>query len=717
MKNFLFSLFVLTFVLIGTLSAAPPVTKKVPVTDTYHGEKVIDDYRWLEDGKNKEVQEWSEAQNAAARAVLDKLPGVEALRERVTKILSAKTISNGAFTYSGGQLFAMRRQPPKQQPFLVVMPSPDQPDKARVLVNPNEIDKKGTTAIDWYVPSPDGKLVAVSLSKGGSESGDLSIYEVASGKTVFETIPRVNGGTAGGDLAWTPDGKGFYYTRYPRDKERAAEDMDFYQQLYYHRLDTPVAEDRYELGKDLPRIAEIKLESDAIGRLLVSVQNGDSGQFAHYLRPTDGKYRQLTSFKDQVVQAVFGPKDDLYLVSRADAPRGKILRISNDDVDLSKAKVIVPEGKDTVITDFYGTASRHTVLPTATRLYVTYQLGGPSVLRCFDLDGKALEDPKQLSIATVGGLTPLTGDDVLFSNGSYVEPRAIYEYRAKSKETVKMPLTSPPPVDMSDIEVVREFATSKDGTKVPVNIMIPKGAKRDGSTPCLVTGYGGYAINLEPGFRPAWRILFDHGFVVAVANLRGGAEFGEEWHRNGMLTKKQNVFDDFAAALKHMIERKYTSPQHLAIEGGSNGGLLMGATLVQHPDLMTVVITHVGIYDMLRVELSANGAFNVPEFGTVKDEKQYQALRAYSPYYNVKDGDKYPAVLFLTGANDPRVDPMQSRKMTARLQAATGGKAPILLRTSAASGHGLDSSLSERIEETVDVFAFLFEQLGVKVKP
>jgi prolyl oligopeptidase len=716
MKNFLFALFVLTVVLTGALNAAPPATKKNPVTDTYHGEKVIDDYRWLEEGKNKDVQEWSEAQNAAARAILDKLPGVEALRERVTKILSAKTTSHGALMLRGGQLFAIRRQPPKQQPFLVVMPAPDQPDKARVLVDPNEIDKKGTTAIDWYVPSPDGKLVAVSLSKGGSESGDVHIYDVASGKTVFETIPRVNGGTAGGDLAWTPDGKGFYYTRYPRDKERPAEDMDFYQQLYYHRLDTPVAEDRYELGKDLPRIAEIKLESDGIGRLLVSVQNGDSGEFAHYLRPTDGKYRQLTSFEDHIVQAAFGPKDDLYLVSRASAPRGKILRISNDDVDLSKAKVIVPEGKDAIVTDFYAKTSE-TVLPTATRLYVTYQLGGPSALRCFDSEGKALDAPKQLPISTVGGLTPLTGDDILFSNGSYVDPRSIYEYRAKSNETVKMPLTSPPPVDMSDVEVVREFAVSKDGTKVPVNIMIPKGAKRDGSNPCLVTGYGGYAINLEPAFRPAWRILFDHGFVVAVANLRGGAEFGEEWHRNGMLTKKQNVFDDFAAALKHMIERKYTSPAHLAIEGGSNGGLLMGATIVQHPDLMTVVITHVGIYDMLRVELSANGAFNVPEFGTVKDEKQYQALRAYSPYYNVKEGEKYPAVLFLTGANDPRVDPMQSRKMTARLQAATASKAPILLRTSAGSGHGLDSSLSERIEETVDVYAFLFEQLGVKVKP
>jgi prolyl oligopeptidase len=243
-----------------------------------------------------------------------------------------------------------------------------------------------------------------------------------------------------------------------------------------------------------------------------------------------------------------------------------------------------------------------------------------------------------------------------------------------------------------------------------------KSAKRDGTNPSLVTGYGGYAMSLAPRFNPLWRILFDHGFVVAVANLRGGSEFGDEWHKSGALTHKQNVFDDFAAVLHHMTNQQYTSPEHLAIEGGSNGGLLTGATLTQHPHLVKCVISHVGIYDMLRVELSSNGAFNIPEYGTVKNEEQFKALYAYSPYHRVNDGEKYPAVLFLTGANDPRVDPMQSRKFTARLQAANASNTPILLRTSAGSGHGLDSSLSERIEESVDVFAFLFAQLGVKVK-
>lgn len=303
---------------------------------------------------------------------------------------------------------------------------------------------------------------------------------------------------------------------------------------------------------------------------------------------------------------------------------------------------------------------------------------------------------------------------MIFTAGSFTEPPALYRFRPEGQETVRLPLTSPPVVDLSDVQVVRELAVSRDGTHVPVSILYPKGMKRDGSAPCLVTAYGGYGVNIEPRFVSPWRILFDHGFVVAVANLRGGGEFGEAWHKAGMLTRKQNVFDDFAAVLRHLIDRKFTAPERLAIEGGSNGGLLMGATITQHPDLMRCAVSHVGIYDMLRVELSANGAFNIPEFGTVSDAGQFAALYAYSPYHRVKDGVRYLAVLFLTGANDPRVDPMQSRKMTARLQAARPDGI-VLLRTSASSGHGLGTALSEQIEEKTDVFAFLFAQLGVKV--
>ena len=481
--------------------------------------------------------------------------------------------------------------------------------------------------------------------------------------------------------------------------------MDFYQQLYFHELGTPTAKDRYELGKDLPRIAEIILEvDDASGRALASVQKGDGGEFAHFLRAPDGKWTQFSTFADKIVQVAFGPKEDIYLVSRQGAPRGKIVRLSVKDLNLAKATPIVPEGKDAIVTNFY--SRTRTVLPTTERLYVTYQLGGPTAVRVFDGAGKPQPAPKQLPVSTVGELVRLQDDDILYTNGSYIEPRNHYRFRASKGEVVKLPLTSAPPVQFADINAVREFATSKDGTKVPVNIMIPKGTKRDGTSPCLVSGYGGYGSSRVPAFAPVWRVLFDHGFIVAQANLRGGGEYGEEWHQNGALTRKQNVFDDFAAVVEHLIDNRYSAPEHLAILGGSNGGLLMGATLTQHPARIKAVVSHVGIYDMLRVELSPNGAFNVPEFGTVKDEKQFKAMHAYSPYHRVKDGEKYPAVLFLTGANDPRVDPMQSRKMTARLQAATGSAAPILLRTSAASGHGLDTSLSNRSRNTWTSSAF-----------
>jgi prolyl oligopeptidase len=267
-------------------------------------------------------------------------------------------------------------------------------------------------------------------------------------------------------------------------------------------------------------------------------------------------------------------------------------------------------------------------------------------------------------------------------------------------------------VDLSGVKVVREFATSKDGTKVPVNLLIPAGVKLDGSNPTLATAYGGYGHSNTPSFVPTREILLSRGFILAIGNIRGGGEFGEPWHRQGNLTNKQNVFDDFAAVLQHLIDQKYTSPEHLAIQGGSNGGLLMGALFTQHPDLVKAVVSHVGIYDMLRVELSPNGVFNIAEFGSVKDPAQFKALYAYSPYHHVDDNTQYPSILFLTGANDPRVDPAQSRKMTARLQ-ATGTKNPVLLRTSASSGHGGDTALSERIEQSVDVFAFLFDRLGV----
>jgi prolyl oligopeptidase len=696
--------------LVVTLSAAPPATRKDAVTDVYHGVSVRDDYRWLEDGESSEVKAWSDAQNAHAREFLDHLPAVAAIRARVTEIMTADSVSYSSLARRGKVTFAIKREPPKEQPFLVVISDLNDPSSERVLFDPNTADSKGSISVNWFEPSPDGKVVAVCLSQGGTELGDAHFYDTATGREIYEVLPKVNSGTAGGDLAWTADGGGVFYSRHvPVDADQP--DGYLRHQGYYHKLGTPVDQDRYELGKDFPAVAEIEFEvDDRTGRVLSTVQKGDGGEFQHFLKSADGTWTRFADYSDQIVQATFGRNDDLLLISRQNAPRGKILRLPVANLKLSSAVTLIPQGQETIVSAFY--RSPPTLLATETRIFVVYQIGGPSELRVFDHQGKRLNGPETPPVSSVGDLTSIGGDDVLFQNTSYLDPPAIYRFEAATGSTKKTWMATKSPVDFTGVKVIREFATSKDGTKVPLNIMLPPGVKLDGKNPTLVTGYGGYGHSSTPSFSATREILLSRGFILVVANIRGGGEFGEPWHREGNLTKKQNVFDDFAAVLQHLIDQKYTSPEHLAIQGGSNGGLLMGALLTQHPGLVKAVVSHVGIYDMLRVELSPNGVFNIAEFGTVKDPDQFKALYAYSPYHHVKDETQYPAILFLTGANDPRVDPAQSRKMTARLQ-ATQTKQPVLLRTSANSGHGLDTALSERIEQQVDVFAFLFNQLGI----
>ena len=683
-----------------------PVTPKIPVVEVYHGVKVTDDYRWLEDGSDPAVRQWSEAENAHARAMLDHLPSIGDIRGRVAELETAPYVNYGGLESRPGMLFAMKLQPPKQQPFLVVMKSADDLSSERVVLDPNELDPGGTTAIDFYVPSRDGRLVAVSLSHGGSESGDAHLYETATGRETGEVIPRVNGGTAGGSVAWNEDGTGFFYTRYPRGTERPPDDLGFYQEVYFHRLGTKTEEDRYELGRGFPKIAEIALEASEDGRIILAkVANGDGGEFAHYVRSTGGQWTQVTRFEDQVVQAALGPDQGLYLLSRAAAPHGKLLRVPLTAPELARAVTVVPPG-DGVIDAF---------LPTAARVFVIEQAGGPSELKVFNHAGTALPSVSILPVSSVTGLTRLAGDDILYNNASYVRPSAWYRFDAQTATIHRTALRNTNPVSFDDCEVSREFAVSKDGTRIPLTVIRPKGLKIDRATPALLYAYGGYGVSVTPGFAAIRRIWLDQGGIWVVANIRGGGEYGEEWHRAGNLTKKHNVFDDFTAAMEYLVAKGYTSRDRLAIMGGSNGGLLMGAVYTQHPDRFKVCVSFVGIYDMLRVELSPNGAFNVTEFGTVKDPTQFPALYAYSPYHHVVDGTRYPPVLFLTGANDPRVEPWQSRKMTARLQAADP-RATVLLRTSTNAGHGIGSSLRERMEEDVDVYAFLFAELGVTFK-
>jgi prolyl oligopeptidase len=714
------AIFLITLIALGQGSPIPqpPATPKRPVTDEYQGVKVTDDYRWLENWDDPEVKQWSAAQNARSREYLDHLPARPAIQQMLKKALSASSAAYFDLQFRGGTLFAMKYQPPQQQPMLVALASAEDPAGGKVIFDPNASSAKGSIAVDFYVPSLEGKFVAAALSENGSEDSSAHVFEVATGKELSDVVPRVNFATAGGSLEWKADSSGFYYTRYPQGNERPPEDANFYQQVYFHRLGTDTKLDAYVTGKDFPRIAEIQLHASDDGQWLVAaVANGDGGEFAHYVMDAAGRWTQVTHFADGIVAVKPGPDAALYLLSRKDAPRGRILRLPLAHLDLADAKVIVPQTSGSTA-DESARASIEDFAPAPGHLYVADVLGGPSRIRVFNLQGHPLPGPPLPPVSAVRQIVPTRGGNVLFNASSYLEPSAWYRFDAAAGKAIRTALFRTSPIHFDDCEVVREFATSKDGTRVPVNVIRRHGTRLDGGNPTLLEGYGGYGVSMKPFFLGAFtRAWLDQGGVYVVANLRGGAEYGEEWHQAGRLTRKQNVFDDFIACAQRLIERKYSSPAHLAIIGGSNGGLLMGAAFTQRPDLFRTVVSYVGIYDMLRVELDPNGAFNVTEFGTAKDPDQFKALYAYSPYHHVKDGTAYPAILFPTGENDHRVNPMESRKMTARLQAATSSGHPILLRTSANAGHGIGTAVDEQVEEDADVLSFLFAELGIKYAP
>jgi prolyl oligopeptidase len=690
----------------GAVAASLPTVPAPlqPVTNVYHGTVIVDDYQWLEEAAAPAVREWTRLENERTRAFFSKLPYREGIAQQLTQLRGEESARYYGLHWKRGRMFALRFKPPAQQPVLVRLSSVDAPALWRTVFDPNVYNTNGTTAIDWFVPSLDGKLVAISLSEGGSEQGTLHIFEADTGKELSDVIPRVQYPTGGGSAAWTADGTGILYTRYPHTGEKPEADLNFFQQVWFHRLGTPVSEDRLEIGQDFPRIAEIELDGSEDGKwTLATVANGDGGDYAHYLRNATGQWQQLTHFEDAVKRGKFGRDNALYLLSLKDAPHGKVLRMPLDTPELKNCSVVAPE-QNGVVQDF---------APYDHGLYVNYLLGGPSELVSYARGSTEPRTIPVLPISTVGGLDSWEGDQLIFGNVSYLSPFAWYTFDPSQREPKRSGLYMTSPASFDDIEVVREFATSKDGTKVPLNILHKKGLKLDGQNPTLLYAYGGYGINLTPAFDSTRRVWFDAGGIYVVANLRGGGEYGEEWHKAGNLTRKQNVFDDFIAAAEHLIQRQYTSPAKLAVEGGSNGGLLMGAFLTQKPELARAVVSHVGIYDMLRIELDPNGQFNVTEFGTVKNQDQFQALFAYSPYHQVRSGVKYPAVLLTTGENDGRVNPAQSRKMAALLQAATGSDQPVLFRSTASAGHGIGTALKERIAQQADVYSFLFDQLRI----
>jgi prolyl oligopeptidase len=678
----------------GSAPPRPEKATKKAVVDRYHGVEVRDDYRWLEDTSSAATLKWVKDQNRTTRAVLGALPAREAIRKQLLAIAKAQSPHYERLQFVAGKLFAMRDDN------LVVMTSPDEPDDARELVDPDEVLPDKDATIDLFEPSPDGKRVAVALSIEGREEGTLRVYDTETGKESGDVIPKVTS-SSGGSVAWKGDSAGFYYTRHLDP----AATKGCRQLLHFHKLGTKTEVDEYVFGKELPRLATMSVDSSVDGRyILVGVQYGTDDDIALHLLGPDGSWKQIAEPKDHITGSRCGPKDTLWLLSHQDAPRGKILRMSLKSPQLARAETVVPQS-DGVIRDFTATPNRLCVLD---------RLDGCARCRNFDWSGKESKSLPLKPMSSVSQVVTLEGNTVLVQNESFLEPPVWMTWNLESGKATKTGLSSGEDTDFGDCEVIREMAVSKDGTKVPLTIMRVKETKLDGERPTRLSGYGGYGESELPRYEASRRIWLDEGGVYAVAHVRGDGEFGDDWHNAGKLLKKQNVFDDFAACARHLIERQYTRADKLAIEGGSNGGLLMGAALTQHPELYGAVVSHVGLYDMLRFHHHPNGAYSVTEFGDLANADHFRAMYAYSPYHRVKDGTAYPATLFVVGANDNRVSPSETWKMAARLQAATNSERPILLSTSFKSGH--DTAASEQLALSTDVFAFLFQELGVRFK-
>jgi prolyl oligopeptidase len=682
--------------------SAPPKAAVKPIAEDFHGTRIIDNYRWLEDGKSPETQKWVEGEMAYTRAVLNPLPGRDAIHKRLTELLSIGSITPPQI--AGKYYFYTKREGMQNQPVLYVRDSLAGPD--RVLVDANQLAADGTIALDWFQPSDNGRYVAYGTSPSGSEMSTLHIIETKSGAMLPDTIER----TRAASVAWLHDNRGFYYTRYPKAGDVPVGQEMYNRHVFYHELgDDPAHDDLiFGEGRDPEDWPSVSLSNDG-NWLLIHVSEGWTKSELYLMDVKKGTPpTRVTTNKNFLYGAeVYDGK--LYITTNEDAPRYRVFVADAGDYDREHWKEIIPQ-TDAVLqgAGVYGG-----------KLFAQYEQNATSQLKVFDLEGKKLND---LALPALGSVVGSGGrwdrDEVFYGFQSFTFAPSVYRYDLKDNSTSLWTKVDAPSIDPAGYEVNQEWFHSKDGTRVPMFVVHKKGLEKTGHNPTLLTAYGGFNVSLTPTFSRSTYLWMEHGGVFAVANLRGGAEFGEDWHRAGMLDKKQNVFDDMIAAAEHLIAEKYTDKNHLAIQGGSNGGLLMGAMMTQRPDLFRAVVCQVPLLDMLHYQSFQIAKLWIPEYGSAENAEQFKWLYAYSPYHHVKAGTEYPAVLFMTADTDTRVDPMHAKKMAAEMQAEAKNGAsktrPILLRIESKAGHGAGKPVTKQIEEFTDVYSFLFWQLGAK---
>jgi prolyl oligopeptidase len=682
--------------------AIPPAprTPRENIVDDIHGVRIADPYRWLEDDTSERVGEWTDRQNARTRAVLDRLPQRAGLARRLRELLSVGLLSTPRPV--GGRIFHTRREGEQKQSVLYVRDSIDAPDRA--LVDPNTLDAAGLTTLDWYYPSPDARYVAYGLSRGGDEMSTLFVIATGTGAALADRIPHTQRST----VAWVD--AGFYYTVHPAPGSVPPGDENYYRRVRFHRLGDDPAKDELVFGEGRPKedILGVSTSPDSRWALLFAFKGWASSDL--YLLDRQHPERGLAMVmegRDAIAEG-FVLDDRIWLRTNLDAPNYRIVAARCDVPDDRHWETVVAEGAD-VVESFDRTRDRIAVLRLvkATSRLATYDVRGAN--------------EREIALPSLGAVEMVDGDrlgDRLgYTFQSFTQPPIAFVADARTGETREVArLAMPRGLDVAGIAVEQTTYSSRDGTPVTMFLVHRKDVKPTGAVPTLLTGYGGFNISRTPAYFPGAAAWVEAGGLFALPNLRGGGEYGESWHRAGMLGKKQNVFEDFHAAAEALIAREWTSARTLAVSGGSNGGLLVGVALTQRPELFAAVYCAVPLLDMLRYQNFRIARFWIAEYGSAEDPEQAEWLRKYSPYHNVRAGVRYPPVLFVTAEGDSRVDPMHARKMAALLQAQSEDpESAVLLRVDRDAGHGIGKPLDKQVDDLTDQYAFLAWRTGLSL--
>jgi len=687
-----------------TMEIKYPDTKKVDTIDTYFGQEVNDPYRWLEDDNSSETKDWVKEENKVTFDYLEQIPYRKELEERLTDLWNYEKI--GVPNKRGDYVYFSKNDGLQNQSVIYRYKKDEEPEDAEVFLDPNEFSKDGTTSLDGMSFSEDGNLLAYSISEGGSDWRKVILMDVESKEQVEDTLTDIKFS----GISWKGN-DGFFYSSYDKPEGSELSAKTDQHKLYYHKLGTSQSEDELIYGGSDDEkhryVSGYVTEDDQF--LVISASNATSGNnlFIKDLSEDDNKIVTVIE-SDEANTSVLTSKDGkLYLVTDLDAPNNKIVTVDAKNPDQKNWEEFIAE-TDNVLSP--STANKY--------IFTHYMKDAVSQVKQYDLDGKEIREVELPGLGTVSGFSSRKDEeDVYFSFTNYVTPGTIYKYDLESGDAE---IYQQPKIDFNpeDYESKQVFYTSKDGTEIPMMITYKKGTKMNGKNPTMLYAYGGFNISLTPSFSVANAAWLEEGGIYAVPNLRGGGEYGREWHKAGTQLQKQNVFDDFIAAAEYLIENEYTSSDYLAIRGGSNGGLLVGATMTQRPELMKVALPAVGVLDMLRYHTFTAGAGWAYDYGTADDDQEmFEYLYAYSPIHNVKEGTEYPATMVTTGDHDDRVVPAHSFKFAAELQDKQTGENPVLIRIETNAGHGAGKPTSMIIKEHADLYAFTFYNMGFDELP